>query len=267
MDFVKLNTGAKIPALGFGTYQIPPLGIAERAVSEALKIGYRHVDTAAIYYNEGDVGKAIRKSGLTREEIFVTTKLWNSDHSDIGKAIDKSLKNLGLEYVDLYLMHWPMKTRNDSWKAMGKLVDEGKCRAVGVSNFTASHLKELLSKTGVIPAVNQVEFSPFLYQKELMEFCDSKGICVEAYSPLTRGKRLKDKRLIEVAGKLGKTVPQVLIRWCLEKGLVVLPKSKTKARIQENFDVFDFSLGKKAMETLDSLNENAHYCWDPTEAP
>lgn len=267
MEMVKLNNGVKIPAIGFGTYQIPPLGIAERAVSEALKIGYRHVDTAAIYYNEGDVGKAIKKSGLGRDEIFVTTKLWNSDHANVEKALNKSLKNLGLGHVDLYLMHWPTKNRNDSWRAMGKLVDDGKCKAIGVSNFTVSHLKELLSKTEVVPAVNQVEFSPFLYQKELLEFCESKGIRVEAYSPLTRGKRLKDKRLIEVAENLGKTVPQILIRWCLEKGLIVLPKSKTKARIQENFDVFRFSIDKKAMETLDSLNENAHYCWDPTEAP
>ncbi len=264
---VKLNNSVDIPVLGFGTYQIIPF-TADKAVLHALEAGYRHIDTAAIYMNESDVGKAIKKSGVPRDEIFVTTKLWNSDHGNVSKALEKSLKKLSLEYVDLYLMHWPVKTvRNESWKEMEKLLKEGKCRSIGVSNFAIKHIEELLGKCYVKPAVNQVEFSPFLYQKELLGFCEKKGIKLEAYSPLSRGKKLKDARVAEIANAYGKTPAQIMIRWSLQHGLICLPKSKTKERIIENSKVFDFEIKKSDMEKLDSLNENFRTCWDPTEAP
>jgi diketogulonate reductase-like aldo/keto reductase len=261
-----LNNGVEMPMLGLGTWQSGP-SVIEDAVLWALEAGYRHIDTAAIYGNEEGVGRAIRKSGVPREEIFVTTKIWNDDHNDPVAALERSLKKLQFDYVDLYLMHWPVPERLETWKILEQLYKEKKCRAIGVSNFTIKHLKELLNRAKVVPAVNQVEFSPYLYQKELHEFCKLNKIQLEAYSPLTRGKKLNDKKLVDIANKYNKTSAQILIQWCLQHDIVVIPKSKTKKRIQENFDVFDFKISSEDIKNLDSFNENLRLCWDPTNTP
>src|SRR3989441_7993830 len=189
----KLNNGVMIPRLGLGVYQPPPGQVTQRAVESGLKIGYRHIDTARIYGNESDVGAALRKSGIKREDVFITTKLWNSDHGyeTAIKACDDSLKRLGLKYLDLYLIHWPVpEIRNESWRALTQLLRDGKCRSIGVSNYTIQHLTELFDKSEIGPMVNQVEFSPFLYQKQLLDYCEKNKIQLEAYSPLTQGEKL-----------------------------------------------------------------------------
>jgi diketogulonate reductase-like aldo/keto reductase len=253
---LKLNNGVSIPALGLGTWKLADGPEAASAVKWALEAGYRHIDTAAIYGNEESVGKAIAASGVPREEIFVTTKLWNSDQPRPREAFNASLKRLGLDYIDLYLIHWPSpESHFGAWKELEKIYGEGKCRAIGVSNFSIGHLDGLLAQCKVVPAVNQVEFSPFLYQKELLEFCRGKGMQLEAYSPLTRGKRLGDNRVEAIAKKHGKSNAQVLIRWSLQHGNVVIPKSANKERIAENFAVFDFELLPSEMAALDALDE------------
>jgi len=264
---VTLNNGVKMPMLGIGTWQMKGKEAYE-AVLAALKAGYRHIDTAAIYGNEKEVGEAIKKSGIPRKEIFVTTKLWNDDHHDPESALEASLKRLGIGYVDLYLMHFPVReVRNRTWMAMEKFVDNEMARTVGVSNFTIRHLKELLEKTKTVPAVNQVEFNPYLYQKELHEFCKKNKIQLEAYTPLVRGKRMNDPKLVEIAKKYGKTPAQILIRWCLQHDIVVIPKSSSETRIIENADVFDFNMDPEDMKKLDTFNENLRVCWDPTNEP
>jgi len=229
--------------------------------------GKNKISTASIYKNEGDVGIAIKTSKIKREEIFVTTKLWNSDqgyHSAL-KAFDHSLQELQLDYLDLYLIHWPVyEKRIESWKALNTLKASGRCRSIGVSNFMIPHLQELIDSTGIVPAVNQIEFSPFLYQRDLLLFCQKHNIVVQSYSPLTAGKRLNDPVLWSIAEKYKKTPAQVLIRWNLQHHLVPLPKSKTPSRILENSLVFDFYLDSNDMKHLDSLNENLRTCWDPS---
>jgi methylglyoxal/glyoxal reductase len=267
---VKLNNDVQIPVLGLGVYQTPPGKATENAVKFALKIGYRHIDTARIYGNESDVGQAVRGSGVPRDDLFVTTKLWNSDqgYDSTLRACEASLKRLGLDYLDLYLIHFPVpELRIDSWKAMVKLLHDGTCRAIGVSNFTIRHLEELLKEHKVTPAVNQVEFHPFLYQKDLLEYCQRKGIQVEAYSPLARGERLKDPRIASLAKKYSKTPAQIMIRWGLQHRLVVIPKSAREERIRENSKVFTFEILDADMTLLDSLNENLRLNWDPTNVP
>ena len=268
--FARLNNGVRIPRLGLGVYQSPPGHTTQKAVDYALKIGYRHIDTALIYNNESDVGAALRKSGIRREDLFVTTKLWNSDHGyeQALKACDDSLKRLGLKYLDLYLIHWPVpEIRNESWKALTKLLKGGKCRSIGVSNYTIRHLTEQLENTDIVPMVNQVEFSPFLYQKQLLDYCEKNRIQVEAYSPLTQGEKLSDPRIQEIAKKHSKTPAQVLLRWSLQHNLVAIPKSVREERIKENSQVFDYNLTSEDMRILDSLDENFRNSWDPTNAP
>jgi diketogulonate reductase-like aldo/keto reductase len=262
-----LNNGIQIPALGLGVYQIPQGRSTQEAVDYALKIGYRLIDTASLYGNEREVGKAVRESGIDRKEIFVTTKLWNSDHGydSTIRAFEKSQSLLGLEYVDLYLVHWPVPgLRRETWRAMESLLREGKCLAIGVSNYTIAHLKELLGDASVIPAVNQVEFSPFLYQKELLAFCNANRIQLEAYSPLTRGSRLHHPTILLMAQRYSHTPAQIMIRWSLQHGLVVIPKSARKERIRENSQVFDFDISPQDMKELDSLDESLRTDWDPT---
>jgi diketogulonate reductase-like aldo/keto reductase len=259
----------KIPVLGLGVYQASSGTETYTAVRDALAAGYRHIDTAKIYGNERDVGKAIADSGIARADIFVTTKLWNSDHGydKALAAFDKSLERLGLAYLDLYLVHWPVEgARLDSWRALEKLLADGRTRAIGVSNYMPQHLTELLAASKVAPAVNQVEFSPFLYQKELLALCVKHGILLEAYSPLTRGEKLRDKRLVTIAGRYSKTTAQLLIRWALQHDLVVIPKSTRKERIVENASVFDFEISASDMKALDAMNEDLHTGWDPTGA-
>ncbi len=287
-----LNDSHLIPQLGLGVWQTRAGPTCEAAVLAALEAGYRHIDTAAMYGNEESVGAAIRMSGIPRENIFVTTKLWNSDHGNPARALETSLRKLKLDYVDLYLIHYPVRERRESWRALEALRAEGKARSIGVSNFTIRHLTELLAETKTVPAVNQVEFHPYLYQRDLLDFCAGEGIVIEAYSPLTKGVRLKDPKLVAVAKKYSKTEPQqatpwsrlplldrlsrvsetkspaqILIRWALQHGLVVIPKSANRRRIFEDADVFDFEISAEDMEILDRFNENLRTCWDPTNAP
>ena len=259
---LKLNDGSSIPQLGLGVWKSGQE--TEQAVIVALKAGYRHIDTAAIYYNEEAVGTAIHKSKIPRKEIFVTTKLWNDDHGDPEKALRKSLKKLQLDYVDLYLIHWPVPERNQTWKTLQRLKEEGLCHSVGVCNFTIKHLKQL---PGPKPVINQVEFNPFLYQKELLDYCGKNGIVLEAYSPLSHGVTLGNKQLEEIAKKYGKSPAQILIRWAVQNNIVVIPKSKHAERIKENAGVFDFKINEVDMKALDSLNKNLRTCWDPTDVP
>jgi diketogulonate reductase-like aldo/keto reductase len=267
---VKLNNDVRIPILGLGVYQTPPGRVTQNAVKFALSVGYRHVDTARIYGNEADVGEAVRKSGVPREQLFVTTKLWNGDqgYDSTLRACEASLKRLGFDYLDLYLIHFPVpETRKESWKAMKMLLEKGECRAIGVSNFTIPHLEDLLEEHALTPAVNQIEFHPFLYQKELLEYCQRKGIQVEAYSPLARGEKMEHPRLTAVAAKYSKSPAQLMIRWSIQHGLVVIPKSTREERISENSQVFDFEISADDMRSLDSLNEDLRLNWDPTNIP
>lgn len=266
----KLNNDIKIPMIGLGTYLNDNGRQAIDSILYALEIGYRHIDTAAMYENEKEVGIAVRKSGISREEIFVTTKLWNSDHGydNTIKAFQRSLERLGLDYVDLYLIHWPVENlRLESWRALERLYSDGLCKAIGVSNYMERHVDEILNNFSIVPAVNQVEFSPFLYLKELQNYCESKGIALESYSPLTKGYRLNEPRLIEIARRYDKSTSQILIRWCLQKGMIVIPKSSRNEHIKENADIFDFEISEADMLALDNLNENYHSTWDPTTVP
>lgn len=261
---LKLNNGVKIPQIGFGTWKMRWGHTAYKAVHWALEAGYRHIDTAHIYGNEAGVGRAIRDSGLKREEVFVTTKLFNTQHHNPQKAIDGSLAKLGVDYVDLYLMHWPVaRVRNQTWQKMTEFLKTGKAKAIGVSNFTIRHLEELLNQTDVVPAVNQVEFHPFLYQKELLEYCEAKGVILEAYSPLTHGQELDNPLITKVAKKYKKSNAQIMIRWSLQLGNIVLPKSSHQERIKENIDVFDFEINDEDMEVIGYLNADLRTCWNP----
>jgi len=267
-----LNNNVEIPVLGLGMYLNSSGEIARDAIQCALKSGYRHFDTAKFYANEQDIGQAIRESDILRKELFVTTKLWNDDHGydSTLRAIDVSLNDLGLDYVDLYLIHWPVQgLRLESWRAMEKSLAEGKVRSIGVSNYMKQHLEELLDNGEVVPAINQIELSPFNYQsrKNTINFCLENNIVIEAYSPLTKGYKLNDPNLIDISGKYEKSTAQILIRWALEHQFVVIPKSSNEKRIIENADVFDFSLSEQDMEFLDGLNENLATSWDPTNAP
>ncbi|TVP39289.1 aldo/keto reductase [Candidatus Nitrosocosmicus arcticus] len=255
----KLNNGVQIPRLGLGVYQIPPGKSTVKAVKYALEIGYKHFDTAKIYGNESDVGKALKESDVKREDIFITTKVWNSDqgYNSTLKALESSLKRLGLSYVDLYLIHWPVQGKIiETWKAMIKLLNSGKVNAIGVSNYSINELKETIHSSDTVPAINQVEFHPFLNQKDLLQFCKSNVIQLEAYSPLTRGERLNDPNIVRIAKAYDKTSAQILVRWSLQHDLVVIPKSSHEERILENSQVFDFHINQKDMEILDLLNED-----------
>ena len=263
-----LNTGARIPQVGLGVWQSARGESTLSAVGAALRLGYGHVDTARIYGNEAEVGEAVRSSGLPRGEIFVTTKLWNADQGfdPALRAFDASLERLGLEYVDLYLIHWPVAgQRLHSWRALERIFGEGRARAIGVSNFLVPHLEELLAHAKVVPAVDQIEVHPFLQHRDTRAFCAAHGIVVEAYSPLTHGERLRDPTVTKVAQRVGRSNAQVLLRWGIQHGMVVLPKSVKEARIAENLAVFDFELDGEAMATLDALEEGASTGWDPRQ--
>jgi len=267
---VALRTGARLPHLGLGVFQVQAGESARRAVLDALEVGYRHIDTAAAYRNEQDVGDAIRASGIPRSEIFVTTKLWNTDHGfDAAlRAFDASLARLGLDDVDLYLVHWPVpELRRDSWRALERLHDEKRARAIGVSNYMVNHLEELLGEARVPPAVNQIEVSPFLQQRAVRAFCQAHGIIVEAYSPMTKGVRLGHPVVGELSRRTGRTPAQVLLRWGLQHEMVVLPKSVRPERILENATIFDFALDADSMARLDALEEGLVTGWDSRGQP
>ncbi|MEJ2673113.1 MAG: aldo/keto reductase [Deltaproteobacteria bacterium] len=259
-----------MPRLGLGTYRSGPGYEAQQSALWALEAGYRLIDTALAYGNEPDVGAAVRRSGVPREEIFLTTKLENDDHGyeQTLAACSQSLKNLQIDYLDLYLIHWPVPgLRHQTWKAMEQLYSEGKCRAIGVSNYTIRHLQELLAESKTVPAINQVEFHPFLYQRELQEYCSDHGIRVESYSPLMKATRFDHPLLVKLAAKYGKTPAQILLRWHMEHGLIAIPKSVHREWIQENIDIWKFALAFEDVESLDGLNERRHLDWDPTDIP
>lgn len=262
----ELSNGVSIPQLGLGVFQAARGEQTYRAVREALRQGYRHIDTAAIYRNEEDVGRAIRDSGIARDEIFVTSKLWNADqgYDSALAAYAATRQRLGLDRLDLYLLHWPVPgKRLDSWRALEALYAAGEVRAIGVSNFMARHLDELLARCSVVPHVNQIELSPFLQQAEVCARCTTAGICIEAYSPLTKGQRLTHPRVVAIAQRVARSAAQVLIRWSLQRGFVVLPKSVHAERIGENLAVFDFALDAATMAELDGLEEGLVTGWDP----
>ena len=269
---IKLNNGVEIPLLGLGTWEITEGETIIDAIRLAISKGYRHIDTARIYGNEKGVGKGLKLSleeqGLTREDIFITTKLWINSfkYERALKAFNRSLNNLGLDYVDLYLLHWPEPPyRQEAWKALESILKEGKVRSIGVSNYYKNHLDELLSEADIIPAVNQVEFTPYLYLKELKEYCENKGIRLEAYSPLTRGKKLKDSKLMDIAKKYNKSSAQILIRWGLQHEVIEIPKSSKEDHIIENSKVFDFTISEDDMALLDNFNEGLYLgIWNPT---
>ncbi len=267
---VALRGGVAMPVRGLGGWQTPAGETTRYAVRTALAAGYRLIDTARAYRNEEDVGAAVRESGLPRERVFVTTKLWNSDHGydRALRACDESLARLGLEQLDLYLVHWPVQgLRRETWRAMERIRADGKARAIGVSNYTVRHLDELAGHARELPAVNQVEFSPFLFQRDLLERCRRDGIQLEAYGPLVRGHKLDHPVLARVARKHGRTAAQVLVRWGLEHEVVTIPKSVHEARIRENADVFGFALDADDLSALDGLDEGYRTSWDPTDAP
>ena len=269
-DTITLNSGVAIPRLGLGVYQAGRGRATENAVSWALDAGYRHVDTAAMYGNEAEVGAALQRAfaagSVRRDEIFVTTKLWNSDHGyDAAlRAFDASHRRLGLDQIDLFLLHWPVPERRlDSWRALERVLDEGRCRAIGVSNYMVRHLEELLRHAKVAPAVNQIELHPWCQQRDVVAFCKAHDIAVVAYSPLTKGMKLDDPGLAAVAREAHRTPAQVLLRWCLQTGFVTIPKSVRRERIVENATIFDFALTAAQMSALDGLNEERHVTWDP----
>lgn len=254
---IKLNNGTQMPLLGFGTYKIKLGKTAYDAVSTALKLGYRHIDTAKYYGNEESVGQAIRDSGIPREEIWVTTKLWSNDALRAEKAFDKSFKKLDIGYIDLYLIHWPVPgIVKKVWTNLEKLYkDSGKIKAIGVSNHSVGQLKCILDIATVKPTVNQIKCSPYNYNSEMYDYCRQNDIVMEAYSPLTRGKRLNDPSLTLIAEKYGKTSAQILLRWCIQKGIPAIPKSTHENRIKENMDIFDFELNNEDIVRLDNLSK------------
>jgi 2,5-diketo-D-gluconate reductase A len=254
----RLNDGRAMPMLGFGVWQVPDAE-AESVVAEALRVGYRSIDTAQVYRNEAGVGRAVKSSGVARDDLFITTKLWNTDQAfDAAlKAFDASLARLGLDAVDLYLVHWPSPHRGtyvEAWKALVRLREDGRARSIGVSNFGVEHLERILDATSVVPTVNQIELHPHLAQKELRAFHAKHDIATEAWSPLGQGRLLADETVVRIATKHGRSPAQVLLRWHLGHGLVAIPKSVTPSRIRENFTVFDFALDDEDVTALDALD-------------
>ncbi|GAA0419895.1 MAG: aldo/keto reductase [Bacillota bacterium] len=270
MQYITLNNGLKMPQLGFGVWQVPDEE-ATPAVEKALEIGYRSIDTAKVYENENGVGKALANSNVAREDLFITTKVWNSDqgYENTLQAFDKSLERLGLDYVDLYLIHWPTPEYDDyveTYKALEKLYKDGRVKAIGVCNFNVEHLQRLIDECDVVPAVNQVECHPYLQQKEVKEFCEKHNIYLEAWSPLMQGGEvLKNDVITSIAGSYSKTPAQVILRWHLQYNNIVIPKSVTPSRMEENFNVFDFELTTDDMKRIEGLDRNERKGPEPSE--
>lgn len=261
-----LTNGYAMPVVGLGVYKMTNPDETIGAITKALEVGYRHIDTASLYGNEEQVGEAIRHSGVAREDIFVTTKVWNSDqgYDETLRAFEVSLKKLGMDYVDLYLTHWPVEDKfEETYRAIERLYDEKLIRVPGVSNHHAHHIDRLLARANVGPMVNQVEVHPYLSQKELKAYCASKGIAVTAWSPLGRGQVLEDARILAVAQEVGKSAAQVVLRWHLQNDTIIIPKSVTPSRIEENAQLFDFELTAEQMARVDAVNENKRIGKDP----
>lgn len=266
---IPLNDGNAIPQLGLGVYKVDD-DEAERASSIALEVGYRHLDTAEYYANEAGVGRALRASGLPRDDVFVTTKVWNDQqgYESTLLSFDRSMKRLGLDVVDLYLIHWPAPRQDlyiETYRALEKIREEGRARSIGVSNFQTHHLERLLGETDIVPVINQVEVQPWLQQRDLRAFGDARHIVTEAWSPLARGRILDEPTLTSLASKYGVSTAQIVIRWHLQSGLVVIPKSVTPSRIAENFDVFGFELSPDDLATIDGLDSGERVGSHPDE--
>ncbi|MGE7761327.1 aldo/keto reductase [Peribacillus sp. NPDC097895] len=267
-ETITLHNGVQMPQLGFGVFKVKNGNETVESVKKAIEVGYRAIDTAAIYENEEGVGQAISECGVPREELFITSKVWNTEqgYESTLQAFDDSLKRLGLEYLDLYLIHWPGKDKYlETWKALEKLYKDGKVKSIGVSNFHVHHLENLLANCEVKPVVNQIELHPLLTQVEIREYCAKHEIMVEAWSPLGRGNILEEPTINHIAKKHGKSSAQVLIRWHLQHEIVVIPKSITPSRIKENAEVFDFSLSLNEMNQIDALNKNERFGSNPDE--
>lgn len=264
--------GVEIPRLGLGLFRAGSDAQVRAAVHAALDAGYRLFDTAQMYNNERAVGAAIRDGGVPREQVFITSKLLNGNHgrADAIPAFDETLREMKLDYLDLFLIHWPVRElRHETWEVLVELQRSGRCRAVGVSNYLVRHLDELKARSETLPAVNQIEMSPYIYRhrKQVVEWCSQHQVSVEAYSPLTKGQRLSNPRLVEMAKRYGKTPAQILIRWSLQMGFVCIPKSSNPDRICENAAVFDFEIAPDDMAALEKFDENLRTSWDPTDAP
>lgn len=265
---VELNNGTSMPETGFGLWQITNRVECVESVVCAAKAGYRHFDTAQIYRNEQYLAEGLEAAALERQDVFITTKISIHNFARVGKSLEASLQKLETDYVDLLLLHYPVTgLRASAWKHLERAYHDGKARAIGVSNYTVRHLKQLLEKCAIKPAVNQVELHVFLQQPALLAFCEEQGIIVQAYSPLAHGHGLDNKTLAEIAAKHGKTAAQIMLRWCLEVGTVPLPKSVTPERIKENIAIFDFELDDKDMQQLQQLDCDYRTCWDPTRTP
>jgi len=265
--FTQLNNGIKMPLLGLGVYDMYH-ATAERAVLDALEIGYRLIDTASLYENETEVGAAINKSGLPRNEIFVTTKVGNADHGydETLRAFDTSLQKLQMDYVDLYLVHWPIKgKRKETWLALEKLYADKRVKAIGVANYLILFLDELASYASMVPMLNQVEFTPWLFQKDLLDYCADRHIQLQSYSPITRGKKFDDPRLLQLCEKYGRSPAQIILRWNIEHGVSTIPKSSSKQRLQDNFDTLQFTLSKEDVNFMDSFDEQFRICDNPMD--
>ncbi len=267
---VKLNNGVEMPWLGLGVFRSEEGEEVENAVKTALKHGYRSIDTAAIYQNERGVGKAVKESGVARKDIFITSKVWNNRQGfeSTLSAFEESLEKLQTDYLDLYLIHWPKGKKSvESWKALEKLYEQGKIRAIGISNFLVHHLEDFLPECKIIPAVNQVEFHPELIQPELLKYCQNKGIQLEAWAPIMKGKANEIPAIQEIAAKYNKTPVQVVLRWDIQKEVVTIPKSVTPERIISNSDIFDFELTKEEIAKIDTLDKNKRIGFHPDEIP
>ena len=263
---IKLNNGVEMPIFGLGVWKSGQGGEVESSIENALLAGYRSIDTASIYLNEKGVGEALQNADVPRKEIFVTSKVWNSDqgYETTLQAFEKSLEKLKLDYLDLYLVHWPVGGKyKDTWRAMERIYESGGARAVGVSNFLVHHLEDLLHSTELEPAVNQVEFHPHLIQQELLDFCESKSIQIEAWSPLMQGRINEVDKLVHIASKHGKTAAQVVLRWNLQRQIITIPKSSNPGRIKENADIFNFQLDQQEMDQINSLDKHLRYGPDP----
>lgn len=262
----KLHNGVEMPYLGLGTYQADNDGEVVEAVLHALETGYRHIDTAAVYHNEKGVGKAISQSKVARDDIFVTSKVWNSDqgYESSLKAFDASMDRLGLDYLDLYLIHWPVEGKyKDTWRALEKLYKDKRVRAIGVSNFLQHHLEDVLKVAQTAPMVNQMEFHPYLVQQELIDFCDTQNIQYESWSPFMQGELFDLDITSDLEEKYGKSSAQIILRWNLQKGVVAIPKSVHENRIEQNADIFDFELSKEDMLYLNGLDRHHRTGADP----
>lgn len=265
--YTTLNNATQMPLLGLGAWDMYGKE-AEQATLDALEIGYRLLDTAILYKNEKEIGNAVRKCAIPRSEIFVTTKVPNPQqgYDSTLKAFDTSMKILNIEYIDLYLVHWPIKEkRKETWKALERLYNEKRVRAIGVANYLLPFLKELETYCTIVPVVNQIEFSPWLFLKDEMQYCKERNIQLQSYSPLTRAKKFNDKRLQQLCKKYNKTPAQIILRWNIEHGVSTIPKSSNKKRLQENFDIFDFTISKEDIELMDSFNESFRVVENPME--